>query len=204
MIVVPQLLRVPGTSHWHLPHQGDIVIIRYSLWRVLKHIHLSFIATGAEWKCLDNYPSLFPSPPAFHLTLFTHPQKLPRVNQWGYTIVLILWKRILFPSFLEELKSLSHSWHLLTKRNCSQKVTQIKVCPWSLLRSTHYFPPSQLLVRAGNSCFLLGSSATPISNFRGTEAPLGHRRGSLVHGLLSRTAEVALAVALKEEWAPAR
>jgi hypothetical protein len=36
--VVPQLPRVPSTSHWHLPHQGDMAIIRYSLWRVLRHV----------------------------------------------------------------------------------------------------------------------------------------------------------------------
>lgn len=41
MRAVPQLLRVPSTSHWHLPHQGDIVVIRYSLWRCLRHVHLS-------------------------------------------------------------------------------------------------------------------------------------------------------------------
>lgn len=61
MRMVPQLLRLPSTSCWRLPHQGDIAMIRHSLWRVLRYVLLSSIATGAEWKYLDNYPSLHPT-----------------------------------------------------------------------------------------------------------------------------------------------
>lgn len=64
MRAVPRLLKVPNTSHWHLPQEGDMAVIRYSLWRVLRHVHL-FYCHQAEWKCLDNYPktllsSLYP------------------------------------------------------------------------------------------------------------------------------------------------
>lgn len=63
----------------------------------------------------------------------------------------------------------------------------------------HVAPP--LLVRAGNSCFLLGPSAALSSSFRRPKALLGPDR-HLESRPQSRPAEVALAPARKVEWAP--
>lgn len=206
--MVPRLLRVPSTSRWHLPHQGDIAIIRHSLWRVLRHVHLSSTATGAEWKYLDSYPSLFPtsSPPSLPSHSFPPPTKLKIKTsppyQPEYTTVPISWTGILFPSpFLEEKESLSHSCHLLAcwqpKEIIAQKVTQ------SVIRDSSPVHPSSTSSTVSKSGKLLFPFGFQGSNFRGTEALLGHRKCSLESSLQSRTAEVAQAAAWKVEWAPA-
>lgn len=187
MRVVLRLLRVPSTSHWHLPHQGDIAIIRHSLWRVLRHVHLSFIAAGAEWKCLDNYSSLFPSPlppaqPASPLAHSSHTHaKLniktsQRVPARIYHCTYLMKGDSFSFSFLGEEEFLSHSWHLLACRQpkeiVAQKVTRSgSLTP--LLQSTLLTPPPLLV--SGELLFSIGFQCYPKLRLPRDRGPLGPR-----------------------------